>query len=287
MPRRAVKLAGVAFARTSRFMNVAFPSLFRRLCVLAGAALLASGNARATDFTDLWWTPSEPGWGVNVVQSDAFMFLTFFIYGADNKPTWYTAQLTRDASGNFSGGLYASTGTYFAKPWSTADSTPPAPVGSAQFRPSGSNAYQATLAYVVDGAGSVVKEVERQTLTPITLGGTYVGGLAGALSGCSNAQPYSYTYDLQVSQSASGTATLQFAFTSPVFACSLSGALIQTGSLYRIDGAEYKCFQSGATVLSTSASIFELKATAQGIEGRWVASYSGCRDSAFFSAVLR
>ena len=263
-------------------MNIASYSLLRRLCLLAGAALLAS-DARATDFTDLWWTPSEQGWGVNIVQSDAFMFLTFFIYGADNKPTWYTAQLTRDTSGNFSGGLYASTGTYYAKPWSTADSTPPAPVGSAQFRPSGSNAYQATLAYVVDGAGSVVKEVERQTLTPITLGGAYVGGLAGVQSGCSPSGSYKNTYDLQVTQSSATQATLTFAF--PTYTCALAGNLVQQGSLYTINGASYAC--SGAVSFSTSATVFELKATAQGIEGRWVAPISGCTENAYFSAVLR
>ena len=55
--------------------------------------------ADATDYTDLWYAPAESGWGANVVQSDQFMFVTFFVYGPDNKPTWYTAQLTVDSSG--------------------------------------------------------------------------------------------------------------------------------------------------------------------------------------------
>ena len=37
-------------------------------------------------------TPSESGWGVNFVQSDNFIFATFFIYGPNNQPIWYTAQ---------------------------------------------------------------------------------------------------------------------------------------------------------------------------------------------------
>ena len=258
----------------------------RRTAAFAFATLLACA-AHAADYTDIWYTPSESGWGVNIIQSDAFMFATFFIYGADNKPTWYTAQLSLDAQGNYSGGLYATTGTYFAKPWSPADSTPAAQVGSAQFRP-GTNTYQATLAYAVDGVGAVVQAIERQTLTVIPLGGTYVGGLAAVQSGCGNAQSYKNTYDLDVAQTPSGTATLQFAFISPVYACSLSGTLVQRGGQYTITGAEYKCFQGGATVLSTSANLSEVKATAQGIEGRWVADVGGgCTESAFFSAALR
>ena len=262
-------------------MSVSVRRVVCRVFLTAVAALLPAA-AHAADYTDLWWTPSEPGWGVNVVQSDTFMFLTFFIYGADNKPTWYTAQLTQDSSGNFNGGLYATAGTYYARPWSTADSTPPQQVGSVQFRPSTTNAYQATLAYAVDGVGSVLKSVERQMLTPIRLGGTYTGGLAGVQSGCSPSGSYKIAYDLQVTQSSSSQATL--AFTFPTYACTLSGALVQHGTQYSIDNASYAC--SGATSFSTSAAISQLKATAQGIEGQWVAPINGCTETAYFSAVL-
>ena len=43
-------------------------------------------------------------------------FATFFIYGQNGSPTWYTAQLTWDGS-KFTGGLYATGGTWFAAPW--------------------------------------------------------------------------------------------------------------------------------------------------------------------------
>ena len=69
------------------------------------------------------------------MQSDAFLFLTFFIYGPDNKPTWYVAGLTRDANGNFNGPLYATTGTYFGAPWNPADGAGSAQVGTASFQP--------------------------------------------------------------------------------------------------------------------------------------------------------
>jgi hypothetical protein len=55
----------------------------RLLTRLATAALLtfASHTARAVDYTDLWWVPAESGWGVNLVQSDTVLFVTFIIYG--------------------------------------------------------------------------------------------------------------------------------------------------------------------------------------------------------------
>ena len=253
-----------------------------RACALA-CTLVAATPALAEDYTDLWWTPSESGWGVNVVQSEQFMFLTFFIYGSDTKPTWYTGQLTRDASGNFNGGLYLTRGTYYANPWNTADSLPPQQAGSVQFRPSATNAYEATLTYVVDGVGLVTKQVERQTLTPIVIGGTYVGGLAGIQSGCSNTGTYKVTYDLQVTQPDETHASL--AFTFPNYACTVSGTLVQHGSQYTMTNAAYAC--SGALSFSTQANVSQLKATAQGIEGKWVAPISGCTETAYFSAVLR
>ena len=109
--------------------------------ILAGGPALCGGfRAGASDYTDIWFNPSEQstgggGWGVNVVQSDAFLFLTFFIYGPDNKPTWYVAGLTRDANGNFNGPLYATTGTYFGAPWNPADGAGSAQVGTASFNP--------------------------------------------------------------------------------------------------------------------------------------------------------
>ena len=72
---------------------------------LALLLFAAAGRAAAIDFTDIWFLAAESGWGVNVVQSDNFLFVTFFIYGADGTPTWYTAQLTLDASGNYNGPL--------------------------------------------------------------------------------------------------------------------------------------------------------------------------------------
>src|ERR1700693_2142091 len=167
--------------------------------ILLGAMLfLAVAGARAVDFTDIWYLPSESGWGVNVVQSDNFLFITFFLYGPNRQPTWYVAQVTKDASGNFNGTLYSATGTYFALPWA---GNIVSVAGTASFQPTG--AYTAKLVYTVNGVATVTKAIQRQTLTAITIGGTYAGAQAGSYSGCSNpASNFLYTdhFDLHVTQ---------------------------------------------------------------------------------------
>lgn len=242
--------------------------------------------AAATDFTDIWFIPQESGWGVNIVQSDSFLFATFFIYGSDKTPTWYTALLTFDGT-RYAGGLYRTEGSFWANPWNPAEHPDAVRVGTASFEP-GIDAYHATLAYAVDGGGSVSKQIVRQTLTRIVLGGSYVGGQAGAYSNCAaSAQngPYTDTYALDVTHAVNGSATLTFTYGSGA-TCTLSGSLAQFGQLYDMPGATYAC--TGNLAFTTSATVYELKATAQGIEGRLAANLpSGCRESANFSAVLK
>ncbi|HEY1436695.1 MAG TPA: hypothetical protein VGG82_04245 [Casimicrobiaceae bacterium] len=242
--------------------------------------LTASAQAAATDYTDIWYIPAEAGWGVNVVQSDTFMFITFFIYGADGKPTWFTGQVTQDSSGNFNGTLYSTTGTFYLSPWAGFSG---GAVGTVSFQPLGPAT--AKLIYTVTGVGTVTKTIQRQNLTAITVGGTYSGAQSGAYSNCSVSTsngPYTDFFNLQVTQMTNGTVT--FAFTYAAFNCTFSGTLVQQGQLYSVPGASYQCAADPAF----SANMTEIKATAQGIEGVFSAPVGGnCREDAHFSAVLQ
>ena len=253
---------------------------------LAIMLFAAAGQAAAVDYTDIWWIPAEAGWGVNVVQSDSFVFVTFFIYGADGKPTWYTANLYLDATGNFNGLLYATTGTPFALPWVPAQVIQ-APVGTASFQPTGPST--AKLVYILTSGpilATVTKSIQRQTLTTITVGGGYVGGQTGTYSGCSPSSsngPYKDFFDdLQVTQLTNQSVTFAFIYTN--VSCTLSGTLVQQGQLYSVPTATYQCSDG----LNTTATMTEIKATAQGIEGRFSAPSVGgnCREDAQFSGVL-
>jgi hypothetical protein len=48
------------------------------------------GKVPAVNYTDLWWSPSESGWGLNIFQGPFNdVFATWMVYGTDGKPTWY------------------------------------------------------------------------------------------------------------------------------------------------------------------------------------------------------
>jgi hypothetical protein len=256
------------------------------LAVLLFATALRAG---ASDYTDIWFNPSEQstgggGWGVNVVQSDAFLFLTFFVYGPDNKPTWYVAGLTRNANGNFNGPLYATTGTYFGAPWNPADGAGSAQVGTATFQPTG--AYTANLSYTFTAGPTVVKAIQRQSLTSIPLDGSYNGTQVSNYSNtnCMGRGSFFDRFFLVATQPTATTLTFSFNYNDSGLTCTLSGTFQQLGQLYRVPTSSYACSDG----LSTTAAIEEIKATTFGIEGRFTAPNvgGGCREDSTFSAVL-
>ena len=248
------------------------------------ALLLPLAPAQAAEYTDLWVTPGEDAWGVNFVQWDSIIYATMYIYGPDKKPTWYSAVLNRDLSGNFSGTLFANGGTYFAQTWNPNDIVSQV-AGTATFRPSTTNNYQGTLVYTVNGVGTVTKPLQRFSDHPaIPLTGNYYGGESGGYTGCTNASDniiFVDSFPLTVTQTAS-TLTLVFAYEGLKETCTLSGALVQNGLLYSVPTAAYACTDG----LSTTAAISDIKQTAQGIEGRFTGPVpGGCIETTRFSAV--
>ena len=63
--------------------------------VCAGMALGPAAGATqfSTNFSDLWWVPSESGWGANISQQSDTMFVTIFVYGPSGQPIWFVATL--------------------------------------------------------------------------------------------------------------------------------------------------------------------------------------------------
>jgi hypothetical protein len=254
------------------------------MVTLCCAALLAPLRAAATDYTDIWYIPAESGWGVNLIQNEDVIFATFFVYGTTNQPTWFVAILDEDNNGNFSGNLYTTVGPYYGGPWDTSIYKATL-AGTASFVPT--SPYAGTLTYTIISGPTVAKSIQRQTLTTIALGANYVGGQAGAYSSCSNGSdngPYTDQYSLVVTQS-NGAATFVFTYESGA-TCTMAGNLSQFGQLYQISPISYSC--SGSLTFNVSATMNELKATAQGIEGVFTSARlpSGCIENAQFSAVL-
>lgn len=259
------------------------PALLRlRTFALALLAALAFARpAAAVDYTDIWWNPNESGWGVNFIQASDFIFVTFFIYGTDQQPTWVTAQLTRGNNNVWTGPLYYTTGSYYGAPWDPTQQTV-AQVGTATFVPTDSAS--GTLTYIV-GQVTVAKTITRQTLKTIPAGGQYAGAVTLAYSGCANNGSASYWTELALTQAANGVMQFNWqAYDSngQPFTFAMTGPSLQQGQLYRLPGAAYTF---GSTALTADMS--EIRVTSQGIEGVWTSNFGqGCTENGFFSLLF-
>ena len=210
--------------------------------LLALAATL-SLPARATDYTDIWWTVggTESGWGVNFVQNEDVVFATFYVYDQSKQPTWYSSPMFVDASGTvYTGTLYETTGSWFGEPWNPADVVA-VPVGTSMFTPT--SATTGTLTYTVNnipGTPFVTKDIQRSMFRTIVLGGNYAGTGLITLSGCTNSVDNGTTLhdiDPQVTQPVGGALHIDFVYVGTSEACTMTGAPIQEGRLYRIPDA--------------------------------------------------
>ena len=250
-------------------------------------------HAHALEYTDVYYDPAESGWGVFLVQSNTVQFVAFFVYGADGKPTWFTAQLTDDGTGQYTGSLYATTGSPFGSAWNPGQLTV-TPAGTATFHPL--DLYHATLTYTVNGVGTVARSIQRQTLASYAMTGRYSGSMAGSISACNNPDNndpmFRGRYVVDVGQDGENSVVLTFNFVDSVHSgtvCTVSGALAHFGRLYQIPAASVTCTGPGQDGTARPASVESLHPTGQGIEGRLVATNTlggHCSASLHFAAVL-
>jgi hypothetical protein len=258
--------------------------------VLLLALQLISTPIFAAVWSDMWWNPSESGWGVNVSQQGGVMFLTFFVYAPDGTPKWYTAAVYRGAApatgyAAFHGDMYETRGPWFGTGFNPA-AVQARKVGSVTFAPL--TPYSATLLYSVDGV-QVTKSIQRQTWQHINLSGRYAGAYTVRTTTCPGVLVGAAGYvnlDLLATvgpDGVSGTLTSALAFDGSAAACLLSGTYRQFGSVYNvINGAA--CAAGGASGL-LRVDIRDLSKTDEGVDGDIEFTGPGCRAGVTFSAV--
>jgi len=137
----SVKVTGLASASTQFSVSDApGPSFYPR-------------NIPAVNYSDIWWTPSESGWGLSIVQGPTnLLCAAWFVYDASGKPTWYTLQTgewTYVSRGSvYTGPVYKTAGPYFGGPFDPAQvGITQVGTGTLSFRDSGSG----TFGYTIDG----------------------------------------------------------------------------------------------------------------------------------------
>ena len=70
------------------------------------------------DYSDLWWDPDEPGWGLQVTQHPGGnLFASFLVYAQDGSATWYIMMGgTWSDAVTYSGPFYKTNGPWFGMP---------------------------------------------------------------------------------------------------------------------------------------------------------------------------
>ncbi|MGH8850099.1 MAG: hypothetical protein ACREYD_03805, partial [Casimicrobiaceae bacterium] len=84
------------------------------LVAVAGSATPALATSFSTDQSDLYYIPTEAGWGIQLVQSGPIIFITMFVYDSAGKPIWYVGTIYPTATPLlWEGDIYVTNGPWF------------------------------------------------------------------------------------------------------------------------------------------------------------------------------
>ena len=257
----------------------------RLLAVIAACvALSARATTFMTDFSDLWWDSAENGWGVNVIHQKDVLFLTFFVYGPNNTPTWYSASdveyLSTTTTGTitFSGALYQTNGPWFGGPYDPAAVTY-RPVGRVGFAATSANS--AVLSYSVDGV-AVQKVLTRVTWRLNDMSGSYIGAIVGTYANCTAGGTNGYAEEpgnITFALSSNGVAAMQ---TTGTNSCTFNGPYAQSGRMGSWSGT-YSCSNG----VSGTFNAFEMEANPSSFSARATMHSQRCDWSGRFGGVKR
>ena len=255
--------------------------------LLASSFGVASNVARATDYGDLWWNPAESGWGMQTAHQVDSMFITFYVFGANGLPTWFTALTfaTTPRGSTFTGTLIATTGPYYGGPFAPAAVNRNA--GTVTFQALSPTA--ATVTYTVDGV-TVTKSVQRLTLATLNLSGSYVGSFLSVQHSCTNPAANGTLFNGSgqftiVHNPAAPQVTITAVLSDNIvsFTCTYQGNYSQLGRIGSIQGT-YQCTSGQAG--TWNANEIELS-TLGGILGRYSATNiaPGCQITGGFGGL--
>jgi len=238
-------------------------------------AMLATGAVRAastTNFSDNWYSENQSGWGMLVQQQTDVLFIGLFVYGADNKPTWFTATAfyqSNSVTGHvvFTGDLYLTNGTYYGATWNPA-ALGYSKVGTLTFDATTAN--EATLTYTVDGT-PVVKNVTRLLMRYENLSGKYYGSWINDSCGGWSGSRLDEPITIDIAHNADNTVKMTFWNAVDPFygGFYFSGTYSQSGHMGTIVGSVDAPDRGSFTFA-------EIEKTTSGFTGRFDGVINGC-----------
>lgn len=122
------------------------------------------GRGPLANYQDLWWIPSESGWGLNITHQDDTLFATLFTYDATGRGLWLVLPSgPRQADGSYFGDLFRTAGPPFnSVPFTPIGAADVANVSTMRLRCTDGN--NGTLTYTYLGA-AVTKAITRQVFS--------------------------------------------------------------------------------------------------------------------------
>lgn len=116
------------------------------------------------NYSGIWWTPTESGWGLSLHQGNLYtLFGALYVHGADQQPQWYTLGSGRWVSmTRWTGEMLATTGPFWAEPSWDPSAVKPSVVGtvSIDFSMTPGHVDRAELVYSIAGT-TVTKQISR------------------------------------------------------------------------------------------------------------------------------
>jgi len=249
-----------------------------------GISLPASAVTGGIDFTDLWWNPSEPGWGMNVIHQNGIIFATLYVYDAAGTPHFFSGSETRGTGTSFTGPLYETRGTNFAVNPYNAGAYGASAVGTITINFSTANS--GTLTYNVGGT-NVSKSITRFAFATDNLSGNYLGGLTAA-SNCTTGAQSTLIFDtLRVTHSGNSISMTVNFFNNAGLpsVCTFNGSYSPMGRLGNISGT-YGCTVGGGPANQGTFSIGNIASTQTGWSGNFSGSDQFCSShTGYFGGV--
>jgi hypothetical protein len=264
-------------------MKTSFRLYFAAFLAALGFSLPASATTFSIDYSDLWYVPTEAGWGLNIIHQGDTLFASLFVFGSDGTPRWYYASGMTGSATSFSGALSRATGTNFAAPWNpAAASSTTVGTMSINFATQSTG----TLTYTVDGA-PVTKSIQRFAFKNNDLSGNYVGGMVGLSNNCqlaaNNNRPVDVTGFMTVLHSGNPRFVVEFLANGVAATCVFTGAYAQEGKLGNIPNGTWSC-TGGATNAGTF-SMQQIDAKLGGMTAVITAQDQFCRYVGYFGGV--
>lgn len=261
---------------------------------------LAQGQSTvpSTVFTqnvsDIWWNPSESGWGIQLNQTGNVVFATLYVYGQNSQPTWFTAILYAQGTTNgqgqslnngvYTGTVYSTTGPYFGLQAFNPASVTTTAVGTMTLQIEANG--MALLTYTINGV-TVNKTIQRQTLVNANLTGTFQAFSTLTASNCTNAANNGTVIGSSTfTVTDTGNGTNQIVWTDPNGgACTFNGLQTQNGAFSSFNGATFSCSNGNTGTLN-----FSNLSTSNGMFSGTVSggtNANGCTLSGAFSGLNR